>query len=156
VNTHNEDILPGAGQEVEALEGPSLGLDVGTVIPDGLSDPDESSDDADHIVDVSDLQRFASALQEAQHRAVQLESEKAKQKRKTPKTYQGNSKKTLYRREKARKALAAKGFHDVFSFMALKKKSEEKDGGQSVMFCIGLTIICLLRMYVSPLSFVSG
>jgi hypothetical protein len=156
VNTHNEDILPGAGQEVEALEGPSLGLDVGTVIPDGLSDPDESSDDTDHIVDVSDLQRFASALQEAQHRAVQLESEKAKQKRKTPKTYQGNSKKTLYCREKARKALAAKGFHDVFSFMALKKKSEEKDGGQSVMFCIGLTIICLLCMYVSPLSFVSG
>ena len=60
-------------------------------ILDGLSDPDESPNDAE-IVDDSNLRQFASALQEAQRHAVKLESEMAKTKHRTPKTYHGNSK----------------------------------------------------------------
>ena len=67
-------------------------MNAGTPLPDGLSDPDESPDEAE-IVDDSDLQRFAMALREAQLRAVQLESEEAAKKRKTLKTYLGKSKK---------------------------------------------------------------
>ncbi|KAN0139942.1 hypothetical protein V8E53_002247 [Lactarius tabidus] len=69
----NED-LP----EILNLEGPNpLVLDTGSGIFDGLSDPDKSPDDA-KIVDASDLQQFASALQEAQRRAVEVEREIAK------------------------------------------------------------------------------
>jgi hypothetical protein len=69
----NED-LP----EILNLEGPNpLVLDAGSGIFDGLSDPDKSLDDAE-IVDASDLQQFASALQEAQRRAVEVEREIAK------------------------------------------------------------------------------
>ncbi|KAH9011713.1 hypothetical protein EDB83DRAFT_2322154 [Lactarius deliciosus] len=78
-----------------------LDLPPGITVPDGLSDSDNSSDDGD------------------------LEKEKANGKRKTPKTYRGNSKKTLDRREKDRKALASQGFLDIASFMALKKKEKE-------------------------------
>ena len=52
----------------------------------------------------------------------------AKTKRRTPKTYQGNSKRTLHRREVARKVLASQGFHDVFTFMALKEKKISEQG----------------------------
>ena len=61
---HNEDCdIP--AQENFALAGPSLDLDAGTVVSDGLSDPSDESSDDDSIVEPSHLQRFASALQEA-------------------------------------------------------------------------------------------
>jgi hypothetical protein len=120
----NED-LP----EILNLEGPNpLVLDAGSGIFDGLSDPDESPDDA-KIVDASDLQQFASALQEAQHRTVEVEREIAKGKQKTPKMYRRNSKKTLSCCEKTRKDLASCGFHDVFSFLAMKEKERASRGG---------------------------
>ena len=109
----------------QALRSPSPGgMEAGDMIPDGLSDPDESSDEVE-ITNDFELQRFASALQDAQQRAIQLEKEQAKQKKKTPKTYLGNSAKTLARREKARQVLASQGFHDVFSFMAMKERDKE-------------------------------
>ena len=48
------------------------------MVSDGLSNPSDESSDDDSIVELSHLQRFASALQEAQRRAVQLETGKAK------------------------------------------------------------------------------
>src|SRR6266404_2756810 len=79
--------------------------------------------DLDKIIDCSiptpiDVKIFASRLREAQCLAVKMR--KGEGKRKTPRTYLGNSKKTQYRREKARKVLASKGFLSVASFMALK------------------------------------
>ena len=111
-----------------SLEGPGLGvLDARSTVEDGLSDRDDSSDD-DEVVEISELERFASALQEAQRRAVRLEIEKAKWKRKTPKTYLGNSKATIARREKNRQALVSRGFHDVFTFLALKERGRLASG----------------------------
>ena len=105
-----------------SLEGPGLEvLDARSTVEDGLSDRDDLSDD-DEVVEISELERFASALQEAQRWAVRLEIEKAKWKRKTPKTYLGNSKATIARREKNRQALVSRGFHDVFTFLALKER----------------------------------
>ncbi|KAH9015545.1 hypothetical protein EDB85DRAFT_1898663 [Lactarius pseudohatsudake] len=115
-NERNEDMSTGHDSDLD--------LPPGITVPDGLSDSNNSSDDGD-VVELSDLQRFASALQEARRRAIQLEKEKANGKRKTPKTYRGNSKKTLDRRKKDRKALASHGFLDIASFMALKKKENE-------------------------------
>jgi len=101
------------------------------------SDPlplEDSGDGADHsdqsdgpdLVEQTALQQFASTLQEAQQLAVQLERDKARQKRKTPKTYQGDSRMMLYCREKVRKALASEGFLDIGSFMALKEQEREE------------------------------
>lgn len=105
--------------EVLDSEGPSPGhLDARSgVHDDGLSDDDE-------IVYASDLERFSSALQEAQRRAILVENEQAKWKRKTPKTYHGDLKKTLACRQKTRQLLAAHDFYDIFTFMALKAKDQ--------------------------------
>jgi hypothetical protein len=99
---------------------------------DGLAEVEEEdlsdlSDGLDLVEDTA-LQTFASTLQEAQRLAIQLEREKESQKRNTPKTYLGNSKRTLYRREKARKALASQGFLDIGSFLALKKEERDRRG----------------------------
>ena len=53
----NED---GSPEQFFEFSGPGA-LNAGTPIPDGLSDPDESPDEAE-IVDDSDLQRYAMAL----------------------------------------------------------------------------------------------
>ncbi|KAH9020180.1 hypothetical protein EDB85DRAFT_2153227 [Lactarius pseudohatsudake] len=90
------------------------------------NDLSDGSDESDDLVEQTALQRFASALQEAQKLAVQLERDKAQQKRKTPKTYRGNSRMTLYHREKARKVLASEGFLDIRSFMELKEREREE------------------------------
>ena len=79
----------------------------------------------------TDLQRFTFALQEAQCRAICLENEKAKAKRKTPKTYLRNLKKTIARHKKARQVLASQGFHNIFSFISLKER-EQLAGGRSL------------------------
>ena len=50
-------------------------------------------------------------------------------KRKTPKTYLGKSKKTLSDRDKAFKVLASQGFHDVFTFKALKERAASSHRG---------------------------
>ncbi|KAH9014698.1 hypothetical protein EDB84DRAFT_1568033 [Lactarius hengduanensis] len=115
-NERNEDMSTGHDSDLD--------LPPGITVPDGLSDSDNSSNDGD-VVELSDLQRFASALQEAWRQAIQLEKEKANGKRKMPKTYRGNSKKTLDRREKDHKALASHRFLNIASFMALKKKENE-------------------------------
>ena len=96
---------------------PNLDLD----IADGLSDYAESdlSGDAE-IVKLSNLQWFASALQEAQHCAIQLERERGKEQKKT---YQGNLRPTHYHFEKACKELASQGVLDFASFMALKRET---------------------------------
>ncbi|KAH8987499.1 hypothetical protein EDB86DRAFT_3082231 [Lactarius hatsudake] len=90
------------------------------------ADPDDLSDGSDDLIEQTALQRFASALQEAQKVAVQLERDHTHQKRKTPKMYRGNSRMTLYCREKARKVLASEGFLDIKSFMVLKEKEQEE------------------------------
>ncbi|KAH9017519.1 hypothetical protein EDB84DRAFT_1442767 [Lactarius hengduanensis] len=92
---------------------------------DGV-DPDDLSDGSDDLVEQTALQRFASALQEAQKVAIQLERDQAHQRRKTSKTYRGNSRTTLFHREKARKVLASEGFLDIRSFMVLKEKEREE------------------------------
>ncbi|KAH9014045.1 hypothetical protein EDB85DRAFT_2157659 [Lactarius pseudohatsudake] len=92
---------------------------------DGV-DPDDLSDGSDDLVEQTALQRFASALQEAQKVAIQLERDQAHQRRKTSKTYRGNSRTTFFRREKARKVLASEGFLDIRSFMVLKEKEREE------------------------------
>jgi hypothetical protein len=99
---------------------------------DGLAEVEEEdlsdlSDGLDLVEDTA-LQTFVSTLQEAQRLAIQLEREKESQKRNTPKTYLGNSKRTLYRCEKARKALASQGFLDIGSFLALKKEERDRRG----------------------------
>ncbi|KAN0136802.1 hypothetical protein V8E53_005243 [Lactarius tabidus] len=116
-NIQSED----ADENIETEDSPEQVLENPGHIHNGLSDPDKSPDDAD-IVNDSDLRRFASALQEAQCRAVQLES---------------NSKQTLHCCDVACKALALRGFHDPFTFMALKEKNigQQRDPGVG-----GLTI----------------
>ncbi|KAN0140085.1 hypothetical protein V8E53_001981, partial [Lactarius tabidus] len=82
-NMSNKDIP----DQPQNPAGPSL--DACPTISDGLSDSDGSSnlsDDMD-IVKITDLQQFASVLQEVQHHAIQLEKEKSEQKQKTLKTY---------------------------------------------------------------------
>jgi hypothetical protein len=75
----------------------------------GAESPD-SDTDLDDLGDSSkqaDVEDFAFILQEAQCIAVEKKKAEDEKKRKTPKTYLGNSKKTQYCREKARKALAS-------------------------------------------------
>ena len=98
----NENIPEVAGLEDPTPGDPNARAHVG----DGLSDLEELSNN-DEVIETSDLVRFASALQEAQRRAICLEIENAKMKRKTPKTYLGHSKATIARHSKARQSLAA-------------------------------------------------
>ena len=82
-----------------------------------------SDTDLDDLADApkqSNVEHFASMLWEAQCIAVEIKRHEVEQKKKMPKTYQGNSKKTLYRCENTWKALASKGFLDIVTFMALK------------------------------------
>ena len=110
--------------EVAGLEDPTPGdLNARAHIDDGLSDLEELSND-DEVVETSDLVQFASALQEAQRHAICLEIENAKTKRKTLKTYLGHSKATIACSEKAHQSLAVQGFHDIFSFIALKEREQ--------------------------------
>ena len=115
-NQHDE--LGIVREDTPEILGPSLGARV----DNGLSDLDESSNE--EVIEISELQQFSWALQEAQQQAILLENEKAKAKQKTPKTYLGNSNATIARREKARQALVSHGFHDVFSFLASKEKEK--------------------------------
>ena len=72
--------------DVINLEGPRPGvLDPRSGIDNSLSNPNESLDE-NKFVDTSALEWFSFVLQEAQRRAIKLENEKAKVKRKTPKT----------------------------------------------------------------------
>ncbi|KAH8978506.1 hypothetical protein EDB86DRAFT_2836683 [Lactarius hatsudake] len=101
--------------------------------PNQVETEDADSDtDLDNGPERPDVERFSSMLQEAQRLAVQIEKDEQAQKRKTPKTYRGDSKKTQYRREKARKDLASKGFLNLVSFMALKKREREEVDAQNV------------------------
>ena len=82
-----------------------------------------SDTDLDDLADAlkqSDVEHFASMLQEAQRIAVEIKRHEVEQKRKMLKTYQGNSKKTLYHCEHTWETLASKGFLDIATFMALK------------------------------------
>ncbi|KAF8274614.1 hypothetical protein EI94DRAFT_1695762 [Lactarius quietus] len=99
VNTENEN-APGARDTLASEDG-----------EDG-TDPSDLSDGL-NLVENTALQTFASTLQEAQRLAIWLEREKESQKRRTPKTYRGDSKRTLYCHEKAHKALASQGFLDI-------------------------------------------
>ena len=118
----NNSPIPEAEEEISSAammesDGDLPGQDIES---DGLG----SDTDLDDLADApkqSDVEHFASMLQEAQRIAVEIKRHETEQKRKMPKTYRGNSKKTLYRREKARKALASKGFLDIASFIALKE-----------------------------------
>jgi len=65
---------------------------------------------------------FASRLREAQCLSIKIKNTEQKGKKKVPQTYLHNSKKTQYRREKAWKDLASKGFLDIASFMALNSQ----------------------------------
>ena len=89
---------------------------------DHTDNTDQASDGPD-LAEQEALQQFVAALQEAQRIAVQLEGDQTR-KRKTPKTYQGNSRTTLYRHEKTQKVLASKGFLDIRSFLALKQRDQ--------------------------------
>ena len=101
-------------------------LETNAPTPEDRSDRGDQSDlsDGPDLVEQTALQQFASALQDAQRLAVELERDQASQKRKTPKTYQGDSRTTRYRRGKAREALAAKGFLDIRSFLELKQREQ--------------------------------
>ncbi|KAH9003937.1 hypothetical protein EDB84DRAFT_1573210 [Lactarius hengduanensis] len=112
------DNSPPVSSDPLPLEDPGDGAD--------HNDLSDGSDESDDLVKQTALQRFASALQEAQKLAVQLERDKAQQKRKTPKMYWGNSRMTLYRHEKARKVLASEGFLGIRSFMELKEREREE------------------------------
>ncbi|KAN0128911.1 hypothetical protein V8E53_013284, partial [Lactarius tabidus] len=96
-----------------------------------IESEDPGSDtDLDNLADgpkQSDVEHFTSMLQEAQRIAVEIRRGEEERKRKTPKTYRGNSKKTQYCHEKARKALVSKGFLGLADFMALKKKEAPRE-----------------------------
>ena len=124
----NEDssaVLNLEGPNPGGSEGSNADLDAGSPVYDGLSDPDNSPNDA-KIVDTSDLQRFTSVLKEVQCSAIQAECEIAKGKQKMPKTYLGNSKKTQSCHKQSHLLLASCGFHDIFSFMAMKEKEKAR------------------------------
>ena len=119
--------------DVINLEGPNPGhSDAEIGVEDGLSDsnPNELPEN-EEFVHISDLQRFAFALQEAQRRAIRLENEKVKAKRKSLKMYLGNSEKTIAQHEKAHQVLVLQGFHNIFSFISLKER-ERLAGGRSL------------------------
>ena len=99
-------------------------------------DLEELSND-DEVVETSDLVRFASALQEAQRYAIHLEIENVKTKRKMLKNYLSHLKATIAHPKKVCQLLAARGFHDVFSFIALKEREQmvserSLEGGKAV------------------------
>lgn len=77
----NKNIPEVAGLEGWCLGGPSAGAHV----DNGLSDLEEMFND-DEVVETFNLLQFASALQEAQCCAIQLENEIVKTKRKWLKT----------------------------------------------------------------------
>ncbi|KAH8990069.1 hypothetical protein EDB92DRAFT_1816923 [Lactarius akahatsu] len=116
----NDSVLGSVGIEVD--NSPGNGAD-----PNALSIGSDESDDLD-LVEQTALQWFASALQEAQKLTVQLERDEAQQnlKHKTPKTYRGSLRMTLYCHKKARKLLASEGFLDIRSFMELKEREQEE------------------------------
>ena len=93
----------GGSPEMEALtlEDWSHGGDPTT---DHCDQSDQASNGPD-LAEQKTLQQFVAALQEAQRIAVQLEGDQTR-KHNTPKTYQGNSRTTLYHHEKTWKALA--------------------------------------------------
>ena len=99
-----------------ALEDWSLGRDPTT----DHNDQSDQASDGPNLAEQKSLQQFVAALQEAQRIAVQLEGDQTRT-CKTPKTYWGNSRMTLYCREKSQKALALKGFLDIRTFLALKQ-----------------------------------
>ena len=87
------------------------------------SDHSNQASDGPNLAEQMALQQFVATLKEAQRIAVQLEGDQTR-KRKIPKTYRGDSRTTLYCREKAQKALASKGFLDIRTFLAMKQKDQ--------------------------------
>src|SRR6266404_6033923 len=121
--TEQETYYEDSGHEPEAETLATTGVEEDEPEGEAKSEGSNTDTDLDKIIDCSiptpiDVEIFASRLREAQCLAVKMR--KGEGKRKTPRTYLGNSKKTQYRREKARKVLASKGFLSVASFMALK------------------------------------
>ena len=117
--------------------------DKGPTLELALEDQGNWGDQSDlsngpNLIEQTALQQFASALQDAQRLAVELERDQASQKQRMPNTYQGDLRTTCYHRGKARQALAAKGFLDIRSFLELKqceqyewqKKMEHKHKGE--------------------------
>ncbi|KAI9444313.1 hypothetical protein H4582DRAFT_2071878 [Lactarius indigo] len=132
----NEGPCPSIGpDDMEVENSPPLLSDLLPIedVGDGADPNDLSngSDESNDLVEQAALQWFTSVLQEAQGLTVQLESDMAHQKCKTPKMYQGNSRTMLYHCEMARKGLASQGFLDIRSFMALKEKEREEHEGSS-------------------------
>ncbi|KAN0129547.1 hypothetical protein V8E53_012635, partial [Lactarius tabidus] len=115
----------------EEISSPAMMESDGDLPGQVIESEDPGSDtDLDNLADgpkQSDVEHFASMLQEAQHIAVEIRRGEEERKRKMPKTYRGNSKKTQYRRKKARKALVSKGFLGLADFMALKKKEAPRE-----------------------------
>ena len=103
-------------------------LETNAPTPEDQSDRGDQSNlsDGPDLVEQTALQQFASALQDAQRLAVELERDQASQKWKTLKTYQGDSRTTRYCCGKACEALAAKGFLDIRSFLELKQCEQYK------------------------------
>jgi len=124
-----ETYIESSGHEPEAETEFSV---LGTTGVDDEDKPDEdesegTNSDTDHndhndhpISKQAAVEEFASRLREAQCLAIEIKKAEQKGKKKTPRTYLGNSKKTQHRREKAQKALASKGFLSIATFMALK------------------------------------
>jgi hypothetical protein len=98
----------------EVISSPAMMESDGDLPGQVIKSEDPGNDtDLDNLADgpkQSNVKHFASMLQEAQHIAVEIRRGEEEQKRKMPKTYQGNSKKTQYHHEKAWKALVSKGF----------------------------------------------
>lgn len=81
--------------------------------------PHEPESEGPEISTQTDLDRFSSALRDAQRLAI--EKERGTRKRKTPKTYTGNSAKTLQRHKKKREKMKSDGYLGVFEYIELKR-----------------------------------
>jgi hypothetical protein len=99
-------------------------------LPDPMSEiPDQDSDldmeldnEFEEITEVSDLERFANTLAEAQRVAVQAEDWRLKEYN-CPKHYLGNSARTKRHHKQIGRELKAKEYHSIKTWFAKQKES---------------------------------
>jgi 5-methylcytosine-specific restriction endonuclease McrA len=83
---------------------------------------DTSSESSVEVVEETALEHFSAILQQAQQLAMKAEKDQHAS-RKRPVYYTGKSKRTEYRRKKARRDLATKGFLSLQEFAELRHPS---------------------------------
>ena len=100
-------------------------------IPDQDSNLDmELDNEFEEIMEVSDLEKFANTLAEAQRVAVEAKDQRLKEYN-CPKCYLGNSARTKRHHRQIGRELKAKGYHSIKTWFA---KQKESSGSENASF----------------------